>query len=137
VFLPVRSAGNELVDGGVTSVVPVRAARALGADIVIGVDIYCHGPRYRASSVFSMWLKVMQTQSCLLADAELAEADLVIAPSVAPAGLDDAAGRESARRLGYEAASAAVPALRTHLRHRASSNRQMERVIQTMHQPED
>lgn len=35
VFLPVKYSDGELVDGGVTSLVPVQTARALGADIVI------------------------------------------------------------------------------------------------------
>lgn len=120
VFLPVRAADTEFVDGGVTSLVPIRAARALGADVVIGIDIYCHGPRYASSSVFSMWLKVTQTQSCLIAQDELATADLLIAPPIAPAGIDDAAGREAARKLGYEAAREALPALRAILARQSS-----------------
>lgn len=112
VFLPVRLPGAELIDGGVTSLVPVRAARALGADIVVAVDIYCHGPRYPADSTVSIWLAVSQTQSCLLAQEEMRGADVVLGPPVKRAGLHDAAGRELARRLGYEAAEAALPALR-------------------------
>lgn len=126
VFLPVRMADEEFVDGGVTSLVPSRAARALGAQVIVAVDIYCHGPKYGATSVLSTWLKVSQTQSCLLADAEMADADVVIAPPVAPAGVSDAAGREQARRLGYEAATAALPALRAALqRHTSSADRAM------------
>lgn len=129
VFLPVRLAGSEFVDGGVISLVPIHAARALGADIIVGVDIYCHGPRYRSSSVFSMWLKVSQTQSCRLADAELADADVVIAPSIEPAGVDDAAGREEARRLGYEAATAALPVLLAILQRRMMPDDQVRHAI--------
>lgn len=112
VFLPVKYSDGELVDGGVTSLVPVQTARALGADIVIAVDVYCHGAKYPSTSVLSVWLRVSQTQSCLLAKAELAGADVVIAPPVFPPALNDAAAREQARRLGYAAASEAVPALR-------------------------
>jgi NTE family protein len=112
VFLPVKYSDGELVDGGVTSLVPVQTARALGADIVVAVDIYCHGVRYPSTSVLSVWLRVSQTQSCLLAKGELAGADVVIAPPVSLPALNDAAAREQARRLGYAAASEAVPALR-------------------------
>lgn len=115
IFLPVKYADGELVDGGVTSLVPVQAARALGADIVIGVDIYCHGARYGSGSALSVMLRVSQTQSCLLANAELASADVVIAPPVSPAAINDAASRERLRRLGYAAASEALPALRAAL----------------------
>lgn len=111
VFLPVQSAGHVLVDGGVASLVPVRAARALGADVVIAVDIYCHGPQYPSTSAVSMWLRVSQVQGCLLSGPEAASADVLITPAVAPAGIDDAEGRETARRLGHEAAVAALPVL--------------------------
>jgi len=39
VFTPVRSNGRVLVDGGLVNPVPVSAARALGADFVIAVDL--------------------------------------------------------------------------------------------------
>lgn len=122
VFLPVQSAGHVLVDGGVASLVPVWAARALGADVVIAVDIYCHGPQYPSSSAVSMWLRVSQVQSCLLSGPEAASADVLITPAIAPAGIDDAEGREAARRLGHAAAIAALPALQAALlRHRTAA----------------
>ena len=39
IFTPVRSQGRVLVDGGLVNPVPVSAARALGADLVIAVDL--------------------------------------------------------------------------------------------------
>ncbi len=39
IFTPVRSNGRVLVDGGLTNPVPVSAVRAMGADIVIAVDL--------------------------------------------------------------------------------------------------
>ena len=39
VFQPVSIGGKEYVDGGLVSPIPVRAARGMGADIVIAVDI--------------------------------------------------------------------------------------------------
>lgn len=39
IFTPVRRDGRILVDGGLTNPVPVSAARALGADFVIAVDL--------------------------------------------------------------------------------------------------
>lgn len=118
VFLPVESSGHLFVDGGVTSLVPVQAARALGADLVVAVDIYCHGPRYPSSSAVSMWLRVSQTQSCLLSGPEAESADVLIAPVITPAGVGDAEERELARRLGHDAAVAALPALQAALRQR-------------------
>lgn len=39
IFTPVRSNGRILVDGGLVNPVPVRVARAMGADLVIAVDL--------------------------------------------------------------------------------------------------
>ena len=39
IFTPVRSNGRILVDGGLTNPVPVSAVRAMGAEIVIAVDL--------------------------------------------------------------------------------------------------
>lgn len=126
VFLPVQADGLTLVDGGVAALVPVQAARALGAGVVIAVDIYCHGPPYPSNSSVSMWLRVSQAQSCLLSGPEAALADVLIAPAIVPAGLDDAEGRETARRLGHEAAAAQLPALRSVLQQRGIAVRTAE-----------
>lgn len=39
IFTPLRTNGHVLVDGGLTNPVPVSVARAMGADIVIAVDL--------------------------------------------------------------------------------------------------
>jgi len=49
------------VDGSVAPVVPVHAARATGADVVIAADTYCHRPGYKVSSIVSTVLRVTQS----------------------------------------------------------------------------
>jgi NTE family protein len=52
IFAPVRWEGSLLVDGGLVNPVPVSLARAMGADIVIAVDLGSDilGRRFRAAS---------------------------------------------------------------------------------------
>jgi NTE family protein len=45
--VPVNLDGHVLCDGGITANTPVAAARALGADLVIGVDLFQHHLRTR------------------------------------------------------------------------------------------
>jgi NTE family protein len=45
-------------------------------------------------------------QSCLIARKEIGEADILIEPLVSPAGLNDAQGRERARKAGFDATKA-------------------------------
>ena len=94
------------------SLVPVRAARAMGADLVIAVDIYCHGPRSEGLGALAVAGRAMQTQNCLVAAPEMAEADVLIAPAVPVPGMSAKDEQEAAMRAGYEAARAALPAIR-------------------------
>lgn len=52
IFTPVHREGSLLVDGGLTNPIPVSLARAMGADIVIAVDLGSDilGRRFRAAA---------------------------------------------------------------------------------------
>lgn len=105
----VPSARGPLVDGGISSLVPVRFARAMGAEVVIGVDIYCQSPRQQGSSFLTAFAKVAHTQTCLVSRPEMLEADVLIAPSVSVTDMHDAAQRTQAIMAGYQAAKNAMP----------------------------
>ncbi|MBB3182444.1 patatin-like phospholipase family protein [Variovorax sp. Sphag1AA] len=108
---PVDSPHGPLVDGGISSLVPVRFARALGADVVIGVDIYCNSPRASGMSFLTTLTKVAQTQTCLVSHAETAEADVVIAPSISVKDMKSITQRDDAILAGYTMARAAIPTI--------------------------
>jgi NTE family protein len=110
---PVASNRELLVDGGIASLVPVRFARAMGADIVIGVDIYCHSPAAEGGSLLTTFAKVARIQTCLVSRAEMAEADVLMAPSVKVDDMKSATQREEAIQAGYRAAREALPRLLT------------------------
>jgi NTE family protein len=112
VSVPVRYKGGQLVDGGISSLVPVRAARAMGADLVIAVDIYCQGPRAQGLGALAVVGRVMQTQNCLVAAPEMAEADVLIAPSVRVSGMSAKDEQEAAILAGYQAGRAALPTIK-------------------------
>lgn len=108
VTVPVPYGNGHLVDGGVASLVPVRFARAMGADIVIAVDIYCHGARAGGLGMLTVTRRVMHTQSCLIAAPEMAEADVLIAPTISVPRMSARVEQERAIQAGYEAARAAL-----------------------------
>lgn len=108
---PIPSARGPLVDGGISSLVPVRFARAMGANIVIGVDIYCQSPAAEGASFLTTIAKVAKTQTCLVSQAERAEADIMIAPSVAITDMNSAEQRTKAIETGYHATQEALPQL--------------------------
>jgi NTE family protein len=109
--VPIAYAGGHLVDGGIASLVPVRAARAMGADVVIAVDIYCRGPRTRGLGALTVLGRVAQMQNCMAAAPEMAEADILIAPPVGVPGMSARNEQGRAILAGYEAARATLGGL--------------------------
>ncbi len=108
IVVPVNHGGGALVDGGIASLVPVRFARAMGADFVIAVDIYCAGPRAQGLGAATVVYRVMHAQSCMVAAQEAAEADVLIAPPVVVSKMSAIDEQRQATRAGYDAARAAL-----------------------------
>jgi NTE family protein len=116
VFEPVRIGGREYVDGGLASPVPVRVARAMGAERVLAVDIAAR-PRFQETDTIPRVL--LQTFAIMgqhLAAGELREADVVVFPAVGDRGSADFNDRVGAIAHGAEALRAALPALQAAIR---------------------
>jgi NTE family protein len=113
--VPVAYRGGHLVDGSITSLVPVRAARAMGADVVIAVDIFCQGPGSDGLGAPAILVRAMHVQTCLLAQPEMAEADVLIASTVCVPGMSANDEQRVAIEAGYVAASAALARIKQRL----------------------
>jgi len=113
--IPVQSNGRTLVDGGVPSVVPVGFVHAMGADVVIAVDVFCsRNPPLRGNAVETL-LKAVRLQSCLISEAETQSAEVLIRPEFEPDDPVSFAHRDAAIAAGYAVALAAVPKIRERL----------------------
>ncbi len=110
-FVPMQVAGAIWVDGGILSLVPVRFTRAMGADVVVAVDIYCGSHLPLKGTLFDNVLSTFRLQSCLLNRQEATEADFLIRPKFEPVSVSSFKQREEAMKAGYEATKAIVPAL--------------------------
>ncbi|MBL8384077.1 MAG: patatin-like phospholipase family protein [Burkholderiales bacterium] len=119
-FRPVRISGREYVDGGLTHPVPVRAARAMGADIVIAVDVSQSPRNGKPDDLGGILLQTFAIMGRAIARGELAEADVVIRPQANQSGTDFAARHEIILE-GERAALAALPGLRERLARAAGS----------------
>lgn len=108
-YVPVTDAmGRQLVDGGLVANVPASAARSLGADLVIAVDVNAEGakflgpPQSAIGVIFQSMMVVQRTVSAL----QLQDADIVVRPRVGHIRWDEMkradelilAGEEAARR---------------------------------------
>ncbi|HYF96218.1 MAG TPA: patatin-like phospholipase family protein [Symbiobacteriaceae bacterium] len=115
-FRPVEFEGRLLVDGVVVNNVPAGAARAMGADMVIAVDVTEYGfssgaPRSVAEAVMRAF-DIMTRQTI---SASLQWADVVIRPQVS--GLNSFNPRSAGEymRRGYAAAREMAPEVRARL----------------------
>lgn len=109
IVVPVRYDGGILIDGGIASLVPVKFAKAMGADIIIAVDIYCPSPRANGLGAPTVVYRVMHAQSCMIAAYESAQADVLISPKVVVTKMSASDEQRLATKAGYDAARNALP----------------------------
>jgi NTE family protein len=112
VFQPVLIAGREYVDGGLTSPVPVRAARDMGAELVVAVDISKDPQTSKVGDTIDVLLQTFTIMGRAIAAQELQGADVVIAPDTRELKSASFDSRHLAIMEGEKAALAALPNLR-------------------------
>lgn len=109
IFRAVRISDRTYVDGGVVSPVAVEAAKRLGADVVIAVDISSEVERVQSEGTIETILQSINIMYSKLASIQLAKADVVIKPKVAYIGSADFSKRHEAILEGEKAAIEALP----------------------------
>lgn len=110
-FRPVEQDGRLLVDGFLAAPVPVKAARKMGADFVIGVNLATACRSERPTNLFEI---ISQTFSVFVHYSEAAWrplADLVIEPDVSDFRWDDFPRTPQLIEAGERAAAAALPGI--------------------------
>ncbi|GAB2481889.1 patatin-like phospholipase family protein [Comamonas humi] len=112
VFQPVVIGKYHFVDGGIVSPVPVDAARQLGADVVIAVDISNKAQGQMPGNALGALSQSIAIMGQKLGQAELARADIVLRPRVLDIGPADFSQRANAILEGERAATAAMPQIR-------------------------
>ena len=109
IFRPVNILGKMYVDGGVVSPVAVDAAKRLGADIVIAVDIAGDIDSSQPEGTIETILQSITIMYSKLAAIQLSKADVVIKPKVGYIGSADFSKRHEAVLEGEKAAIEALP----------------------------
>jgi NTE family protein len=115
VFEPTDVRGKHYVDGGVVSPVPVDAARQLGADFVIAVDISARPSGSNPQGMVNIVGQTIAIMGQQLGRQEMARADVVIRPNIGAIGPTDFEQKNQAILEGEKAALAAIPAIRAKL----------------------
>jgi NTE family protein len=112
VFRPVKIGDRMYVDGGVVSPVAVGAAKKLGADVVIAVDISKEGERTKPESTIDTIFQSLNIMYSKLASIQINLADVVIRPKVGYISSSDFSKRHEAILEGEKATIEALPQIR-------------------------
>jgi len=120
VFKALRLEDKFLVDGGLSNPVPNDLVRDLGADIVIGVNLYNKNEfqkiKYKESNIVVRSMMVMLTS---LSKAVMSQADIVVEPDTSPLVKESSLSKYFSKqtadaliKIGEEAADRAMPEIK-------------------------
>jgi NTE family protein len=110
-YVPVTDEqGRQLVDGGLVANIPSSAARSLGADIVIAVDVNSEGAKFLGApqSAIGVLTQSMIVVQRTASAHQLIEADVVISPKVGHIRWDEMGRADELIAAGAEAARARI-----------------------------
>src|SRR5512135_1073446 len=109
IFRPVKIENRMYVDGGVVSPVAVDAARRLGADVVIAVDVTSAFENTQPEGTIDTILQSIGIMYAKLTAQQIVRADVVIRPKVGYIAAGDFSKRHEAVLEGEKAALEAMP----------------------------
>lgn len=112
IFRPVSIGSRLYADGGIVSPVAVDAARRMGADIVIAVDISSDIDTSQPQNTIETILKAINIMYSKISNQQLSRADVVIRPRVSFIGSADFDKRHEAILEGEKAAIEALPRIK-------------------------
>lgn len=112
---PTTLDGREYIDGGVVCPVPVRVARALGAETVIGIDVSYPPEEAVLGNAVDVALQAFTIATRHIGHEDLAQADVVIAPRIGPLSNMSLDNNPALIAAGEQAAQRALPAVRAAL----------------------
>ena len=112
VFQPVKIAGRDYVDGGLVSPVPVGAARRMGAELIIAVDISTPPDSNASGGTLEILLQTFAIMGKSINNYGLREADIVIRPDLSGISSANFGARKKSIEAGRQAMLLALPKLR-------------------------
>jgi len=127
IFTVVKREGRYLVDGGLTTPVPVNVVKQMGADFIIAVNVNpdvsdrmgkTSQERVRAHkepNIFQIMMQSIYITTYSLARTSLIDADIVIEPDLTNIGAGDFSKAQELITRGQQAAQNAIPEIKRKL----------------------
>jgi NTE family protein len=112
VFPPAKINNRLLIDGGVINVLPASSAKAIGADIVIGIDVSCQVQPQEYNHGFDIISQAENIRRQALAEIRKKDADILITPDVKKINWASFSKIDSIIKKGKEATEKKLPEIR-------------------------
>lgn len=113
VFLPTMIGGMELVDGAVSSPLPVSIARQLGAETIVAVDVGAAPQNAHASGIYEIVMQSFEIMGQSISKLEGQKADVLIKPNVGAFSGSDFGNRAQLIAAGFAAGQSAILQIKT------------------------
>jgi len=123
--------GRLLIDGGIVQNLPIGQTRALGADIVIAVDVNYDGIRFmdRPRTALGVLAHAFFAVERIVSNQERADADVLIVPKVGHIRWDQTRRSNELVECGYRAGLAAIDEIRAVLERETQADRAAREAI--------
>ena len=108
VFLPTMINNMELVDGAISSPLPVTVARQMGAETVVAVDVGAAPQNTHVTGIYEIVMQSFEIMGLSLAKLEGQKADVLIKPNVAAFSGSDFSNRAQLIAAGFSAGQKAI-----------------------------
>ena len=125
VMMPIEDdEGRLLIDGGIVQNLPIGQTRALGADIVIAVDVNLDGVRFfeRPRTALGVLAQTFIAVERIVSNQERADADVQIVPKVGHIRWDQTRRAKELIECGYQAGLAAIEEIKSVINQAASAD---------------
>jgi NTE family protein len=115
VFVPPVINGQEMIDGSISSPLPVKRTRTMGTDFVLAVNVGTNPKRPAGAGLYELIMQSFDIMAFSLSSLEAQSADFLIAPDTSAYSGSDFSVRKEMIQVGYEATQKALPELRKKL----------------------
>jgi NTE family protein len=116
VFSPVHIYGRTLIDGGVSSPMPVEIAKEFSPKVIIAVDIGTSPDYGRVNNTYQLASRSLHISYFHLVKWQAKQADIVIHPNIDEYGMFDDHANEEMYEAGRQAAIKALPEIQKALK---------------------
>src|SRR5438874_11868588 len=132
VYAPVKDRdGRLLIDGGIVKNLPISETRALGADLVIAVDVNFDGIKFfdRPHTALGVLAYTFIAVERIVSNQERRNADILIVPKVGHIRWDQTRRADELVKAGYEAGLDSIDAIRKIIEEYSAVRRPKETLI--------